>query len=368
MINLLNSVPTPFASHAFHPVDGYAQSIPYHLFIFLFPLHRKLYLALFVFVNFWTIMIHDGEYMANSPVINGAACHTMHHLYFNYNYGQYTTFWDRLGKSYRKPDADLFEKEKKMGEAVNQRARLRVEGIEHKHKVVYLEKQKAATEEALATCKIDLHAMTSKLRTAQDNLKRANAQTEAAQSREQAGERHIAFLESMVPVEGKEAKRLTDLSNKLEKTMAKSKNARASALHNLTNRRGAVEPLKDVFDDSPAPTRSIGKGPLAAADHVSSITTNYALSLQDKRFGTAVRPASPYLPVNDWSMLTTSSASFVKMHASNLDISEGELLFGSLGTPATTFVQKLPTAESRTHRSMASVSNKTPRATTRRRL
>lgn len=51
------SVPTPFASHAFHPVDGYLQSVPYHLFIFLFPLHRWLYLALFVFVNFWSILV-----------------------------------------------------------------------------------------------------------------------------------------------------------------------------------------------------------------------------------------------------------------------------------------------------------------------
>jgi sterol desaturase/sphingolipid hydroxylase (fatty acid hydroxylase superfamily) len=33
----------------------------------------------------------DGEYVANSPIVNGAACHTMHHLYFNYNYGQFTT-------------------------------------------------------------------------------------------------------------------------------------------------------------------------------------------------------------------------------------------------------------------------------------
>ena len=62
-------------------------------------------------------MIHDGEYVANSPVINGAACHTMHHLYFNYNYGQFTTLWDRLGGSYRQPNPELFEKEKKMSEA-----------------------------------------------------------------------------------------------------------------------------------------------------------------------------------------------------------------------------------------------------------
>lgn len=50
-------IPTPFASHAFHPIDGYAQSIPYHLFIFIFPLHRKLYLGLFVAVNFWSIFV-----------------------------------------------------------------------------------------------------------------------------------------------------------------------------------------------------------------------------------------------------------------------------------------------------------------------
>jgi len=108
-------MPTPFASHAFHPLDGFAQSIPYHVFPFLFPLQKFAYLGLFVFINMWTIFIHDGEYVQNHPAINGAACHTMHHLYFNYNYGQYTTLWDRLGGSYRKPNDELFTKESKMG-------------------------------------------------------------------------------------------------------------------------------------------------------------------------------------------------------------------------------------------------------------
>lgn len=51
------TVPTPFASHAFHPLDGYFQSLPYHIFIFIFPLHKKLYLVLFVLINFWTILV-----------------------------------------------------------------------------------------------------------------------------------------------------------------------------------------------------------------------------------------------------------------------------------------------------------------------
>src|SRR5438270_1093617 len=31
-------VPTPFASHAFHYLDGYLQSMPYHWFVFLIPM------------------------------------------------------------------------------------------------------------------------------------------------------------------------------------------------------------------------------------------------------------------------------------------------------------------------------------------
>ncbi|CAI6333444.1 unnamed protein product [Periconia digitata] len=104
-------MPTPYASHAFHPLDGYAQGLPYHIFPFLFPLQKFAYVALFMFINIWTVMIHDGEYYAENPVINGAACHTMHHLYFNFNYGQFTTLWDRLGGSYRKPNDELFRRE-----------------------------------------------------------------------------------------------------------------------------------------------------------------------------------------------------------------------------------------------------------------
>lgn len=74
-------MPTPYASHAFNPLDGFAQSFPYHIFPFIFPLQKLAYVALFVFINIWTIMIHDGEYVADSPFFNGAACHTMHHLY-----------------------------------------------------------------------------------------------------------------------------------------------------------------------------------------------------------------------------------------------------------------------------------------------
>lgn len=120
-------VPTPFASHAFHPLDGYAQSIPYHLCIYLFPMHKLLYLGMFTFVNIWTIMIHDGEYLSNDPFINGAAHHTLHHLYFNYNYGQYFTLWDRLGGSHREPSREELDKEERLDAKTFQKQILEVE-------------------------------------------------------------------------------------------------------------------------------------------------------------------------------------------------------------------------------------------------
>ncbi|KAI9826811.1 MAG: c-5 sterol desaturase [Thelocarpon impressellum] len=122
-------MPTPYASHAFHPLDGFSQSIPYHVFPFIFPLQKLAYVALFIFINVWTVFIHDGEYVANSPIINGAACHTMHHLYFNYNYGQFTTLWDRLGGSYRKPNEELFRRETKMGKQEWERQAREMEAV-----------------------------------------------------------------------------------------------------------------------------------------------------------------------------------------------------------------------------------------------
>ncbi|XP_036599377.1 lathosterol oxidase [Trichosurus vulpecula] len=101
-------ITTPFASHSFHPADGFLQSLPYHVYPFIFPLHKMVYLGLYIFVNVWTISIHDGDFRVPKfleAVINGSAHHTDHHLYFDYNYGQYFTLWDRIGGSFKHPSA-----------------------------------------------------------------------------------------------------------------------------------------------------------------------------------------------------------------------------------------------------------------------
>lgn len=93
---------TPFSAFAFHPLDGFAQSIPYHLFVLFFPMHNVLAAITISVVGLWTINIHDRMTM-RVPGLNCAAHHTIHHTKFNYNYGQYTIFWDWLLGTYKDP-------------------------------------------------------------------------------------------------------------------------------------------------------------------------------------------------------------------------------------------------------------------------
>lgn len=53
---------TPFVSHAFHPLNDFLQSLPYHIYPFYLPLHQVVYLSLYILVNIWTISIHDGDF------------------------------------------------------------------------------------------------------------------------------------------------------------------------------------------------------------------------------------------------------------------------------------------------------------------
>ncbi|EAN80799.1 putative lathosterol oxidase [Trypanosoma cruzi] len=91
---------TPFSSHAFNPCDGFGQGSPYYAFIFLFPMHNYLFVILFFAVNLWTISIHD-QVDFGGHFVNTTGHHTIHHVLFNYDYGQYFTVWDRIGGTYK---------------------------------------------------------------------------------------------------------------------------------------------------------------------------------------------------------------------------------------------------------------------------
>ncbi|KAI5461551.1 hypothetical protein BGZ63DRAFT_414263 [Mariannaea sp. PMI_226] len=103
-------IPTPWAAIAFHPLDGFAQSLPYHIFVYICPMQKYLYLVLFAMVQVWTILIHDGDMITGhwlEKFINSPAHHTLHHMYFTVNYGQYFTWADNYWDSHRAPQPEL---------------------------------------------------------------------------------------------------------------------------------------------------------------------------------------------------------------------------------------------------------------------
>ena len=73
-------------------------------------MHKFAYLGLFVLVQLWTIVIHDADMIHGSwweKFINSPAHHTLHHLYFTCNYGQYFTWADEYFDSHRAPEDHL---------------------------------------------------------------------------------------------------------------------------------------------------------------------------------------------------------------------------------------------------------------------
>lgn len=73
-------------------------------------MQRYLYMALFVAVQIWTILIHDGDMITGhwtEKFINSPAHHTLHHMYFTVNYGQYFTWADNYFGSHRAPEPSL---------------------------------------------------------------------------------------------------------------------------------------------------------------------------------------------------------------------------------------------------------------------
>lgn len=107
-VHHLFKIHTPWAALAFTPLDGFSQSVPYHAFVYAFPMHRLVYVLSFIGVQLWTIFIHTHLFITPEwldPFFNGSAHHSDHHEHFNYNHGLYTTTMDRLFGTYRVPSA-----------------------------------------------------------------------------------------------------------------------------------------------------------------------------------------------------------------------------------------------------------------------
>lgn len=96
-------IPSPFASFAFTPIDGFIQSIPYLFYSFVFPMNKYVYIVLYLGIFIWATSVHDSKAFLENPILCNGKDHAIHHTKFLYNYGQYTTFWDRIMGTYKEP-------------------------------------------------------------------------------------------------------------------------------------------------------------------------------------------------------------------------------------------------------------------------
>jgi Delta7-sterol 5-desaturase len=100
---------TPWASIAFHPIDGMLQASPYVVCLFIVPMHYFTHMGMLFFTSMWATNIHDAMPGDTEPIM-GSKYHTVHHTDFNYNYGQFFIFCDKFWGTLKVPEDE--EKDK----------------------------------------------------------------------------------------------------------------------------------------------------------------------------------------------------------------------------------------------------------------
>lgn len=115
----LSTDPSPFASNSVHPIEAFLDIGFLVLASFIIPLHP---IAIFIVISLsaiWSAYGHLGYEIAPRFItktwwgkyINYSTVHNQHHATFKYNFGYYTTVWDRLFGTLH-PDADRLVQEK----------------------------------------------------------------------------------------------------------------------------------------------------------------------------------------------------------------------------------------------------------------
>ena len=93
---------TPWASIAFHPLDGILQASPYVMCLPIVSCHYFTHMIMVFFTAIWATYIHDAMDWNIDPIM-GSKYHTVHHTHYIYNYGQIFTFCDRIWGTFRVP-------------------------------------------------------------------------------------------------------------------------------------------------------------------------------------------------------------------------------------------------------------------------
>ncbi len=103
-VHHLSIAPSPWGSFSFHPVESIIEALPLPLIVLFIPVHPTMLILYLTMMTFSSVTNHLGfEVLPKSSGIENwwisGVHHTQHHKYFNYNYGLFYTWCDRLFKT-----------------------------------------------------------------------------------------------------------------------------------------------------------------------------------------------------------------------------------------------------------------------------
>ena len=112
--------PTPWAAFSFHPFEAIIEALVIPITFLVMPIHPIVIIGFATFSNVINVLGHLGyEYFPKGFTqgkfwwVNTPTHHNMHHERFNYNYGFYFNFWDRIMGTNHKRYEEMFDRIKR---------------------------------------------------------------------------------------------------------------------------------------------------------------------------------------------------------------------------------------------------------------
>jgi sterol desaturase/sphingolipid hydroxylase (fatty acid hydroxylase superfamily) len=102
--------PSPWSAYAFHPLEAFAESLIFVIFLFTLPINTWHLFVFFLLSLVYNVYGHLGFELYPAGFhrhwlgrwVNTSVSHNQHHRHFRGNYGLYFLFWDRVMGTLRK--------------------------------------------------------------------------------------------------------------------------------------------------------------------------------------------------------------------------------------------------------------------------
>jgi lathosterol oxidase len=117
-VHHMSTNPSPWAAYSFHPFEAIVQALVFPILLVALPLHPTIIFVFLIYTILRNVLGHLGYELfprgfTKNKLLNWHTTtthHSMHHQYFNSNYGLYFSWWDKWMKTEHKAYNESFDK------------------------------------------------------------------------------------------------------------------------------------------------------------------------------------------------------------------------------------------------------------------